>query len=157
MICRHGFVPHPRVGDRQRACGEPACQRARRKRNQDDWRGRHPGYFIEWRARERAGRGESNPIEPPRLAPPLSQLPWAFAQKTFGIEGSDFLGSLGRILVRHAKDEIRRQPTGSTRGSTQVAQAVAKDEIPGQGRGSTGDLPQVGQEAAKDEIPGVSG
>ena len=158
VICRRGFVPRPRVGDRQRACGRAECQGARRKRNQDEWRLGHLGYFIAWRARERAERAKADgAVDPPGVAAPLSRLPWQLAQEEFGVMGADFLGSLGRILVDHAKDEIRSYSAGSTGGSPQVAPVGAKDEIRGQEGGPTGESPQVGPLPAKDEIREVAG
>jgi hypothetical protein len=128
VICRHGFVPDPRVGDRQRACGQAGCQEARRKRNQDEWRQGHPDYFIAWRARERGERAEADgAVDPPKVGAPLSRLPWQLAQEEFGVMGADFLGNLGRILVNHAKDERRSYAIGSTRGSPQVGAVAAKD------------------------------
>lgn len=157
VVCRHGFVPDARIGDRQRVCEKVACQQEYRRRGQADWRKRHPGYFIEWRARERAARNASEPVEPPRLMAPLSSLPWAMAQEEFGIAGADFLGSMGRLLLVQAKDEMRSQPPGSTGGSPQVATCLAKDEIRSQPFGSTEGSPQVGPADAKDEIQTVSG
>ena len=40
-ICRRWFRPKPRVGDRQRACGKPDCQTARRQKTQENWRARN--------------------------------------------------------------------------------------------------------------------
>ena len=39
-ICRRWFYPDPRAGDRQRACGNPDCQTARRQKTQANWRGK---------------------------------------------------------------------------------------------------------------------
>ena len=131
VVCLHGFLPNPRVGDRQRVCGKAECRQKHRRDVQADWRQRHPGYFIEWRARERAALSSSEPVEPPALAAPLSQLPWALAQEEFGVAGADFLGSMGRLLVKHAKDEMRGQVRGAIEEFPQVGPASAKDEIRG--------------------------
>lgn len=157
VICRHGFLPHPRVGDRQQACGRPECQQARRRRNQEAWRERHPGYFLAWRAKERAERQEADQVEPLRVAAPLSQLPWALAQDEFGIAGADFLGGMGRLCLALAKDQIRSHLSGFTGGFPQVGQAPAKDQIRSQVPGARGDSPQVGAPVVKDEIPPVPG
>jgi hypothetical protein len=61
------------------------------------WRARNPDYF---RARWIQGRGGGdNPPEPLKLPPPLSHLPWDIAQNEFGVQGADFLGSMGRMLL----------------------------------------------------------
>ncbi len=63
------------------------------------------------------------------MAAPLSQLPWTMAQEEFGVAGADFLGSMGRLLVKHAKDEIRSQVRGATGEFGKTGPAGAKDEI----------------------------
>jgi hypothetical protein len=42
--------------------------------------------------------------EPLRLPPPLSRLPWDLAQDQFGVQGADFLGVLGKVLLHSAQD-----------------------------------------------------
>jgi hypothetical protein len=104
-ICRRWFRPNPRVGTRQRACGNPECQTARRQKTQANWRNRNPGYSIAWRIDQRAAQPETS--EPLRMPPPLNQLPWHFAKDQFGAQGSDFIGVLGALILRTAKDQIR--------------------------------------------------
>ena len=115
--CRRWFEPDVRVGDRQRVCGRDECQRARQQGNEEDWQRRHPGYFIAWRAKERATRSPPDDADPPRVPAPLSRLPWLLAQQEFGGMGADFLGSLGRLLVTHAKKE-RGSEVADSRGET---------------------------------------
>ena len=104
-ICRRWFRPDPRVGSRQRACGNPDCQTARRQKAQANWRDRNPGYSIAWRIDQRAAQAEAP--EPLRLPPPLNQLPWDIAKDQFGSQGADFIGVMGALIVRTAKDQIR--------------------------------------------------
>ena len=107
VVCGRGYWPQARVGKRQRTCGRPACVAALRERTQAGWRERHPGYFIAWRAKKRATRNATEPVEPPRVPSPLTRLPWELAQEEFGVVGADFLASMGRLVMGHAKDEIR--------------------------------------------------
>src|SRR5664280_2486126 len=104
-ICRRWFQPDPRVGSRQRACGNAECQIARRQRAQADWRNRNRGYGIAWRMDQRVAR--IPPPEPLRLPTPLNQLPWDVAKDQFGLQGADFIGVMGALIVRVAKDQIR--------------------------------------------------
>jgi hypothetical protein len=104
-ICRRWFQPDPRVGDRQRACGKPECQTARRQKTQANWRKRNPDYTIAWRLDQRATQTPSP--EPLHLPPPLEQLPWNFAKDQFSPQGADFLGVMSALILRAAKDEIR--------------------------------------------------
>ena len=105
-ICRRWFRPDPRVGDRQHACGKTECQTSRRQNTQGGWRRRNPGYTIAWRIDQRAAQAQPPP-EPLRLPAPLNQLPWDFAKDQFGVQLTDFIGVMGALMVRTAKDQIR--------------------------------------------------
>src|ERR1017187_215904 len=113
-ICRRWFRPNARVGDRQHACGKPGCQISRRQKTQASWRRRNPGYAIAWRIDQRATQTQSPP-EPLRLPPPLNQLPWGLAKDQFGSQRADFIGVMGALIVRSAKDQFRAYPIDSTR------------------------------------------
>lgn len=104
-ICRRWFQPDPRVGGRQRACGRPECQTARRQKTQASWRDRNPGYGIAWRMDRRAV--QKQPPELLRFPAPLNQLPWNVAKDQFGLQGTDFLGVMSALIMRTAKDQIR--------------------------------------------------
>ena len=104
-ICRRWFRPDPRVGGRQRACSKPDCQTARRRKTQAGWRYHNPGYAIAWRIDQRAAQAQ--PPEPLRLPAPLNQLPWNVAKDQFGGQGTDFIGVMGALIVRTAKDEFK--------------------------------------------------
>ena len=131
VICRHGFVPDARVGGRQRTCKKADCRKEYDRRRLADWRKKHPGYFVEWRAKQRAARNATEPVAAPRLPPPLSSLPWSLAQEEFGIAGTDFIGSMGRLLVGHAKTEMRGQAAETTGRSGEVASGPAKTAMVG--------------------------
>ena len=116
-ICRRWFVPDRRVGRRQRACSDPACQIARRAKTQASWRRRNPDYFIAHRVQRRRVTAEHAAVLPLVLPPPLSHLPWDVAQDTFGLVGTDFLGHLGRVLLGAVQDQKTSQvlePVGET-------------------------------------------
>jgi hypothetical protein len=112
-ICRRWFRPDPRVGTRQRACGNPGCQTSRRQKTQAKWRNQNPGYSIAWRIDRRAAAQPEAP-EPLRLPPPLNQLPWDVAKDQFGAQGADFIGVMGALIVRTTKDQIRPYLTDPT-------------------------------------------
>ena len=113
-ICRCWFRPNARVGDRQHACGKPECQTTRRQTTQTSWRCRNPGYAIAWRIDQRAAQTQPPP-EPMRLPAPLNQLPWEFAKDQFGSQRADFIGVMGALMVRSAKDQFLPYPVDSTR------------------------------------------
>lgn len=104
-ICRQWFRPDARIGVRQRACRKAECQAARRRQTQAAWRKRNPDYFIARRIQQRGAL--SQPPEPLRLPAPLSQLPWDIAQDEFGVQGADFMGVMGTLLLRAAQDQFR--------------------------------------------------
>jgi hypothetical protein len=101
--CRQWFRPDPRVGARQRTCAAAACQRQRRVRRQAAWRAANPDYFAARRIQARAAA--ANPPEPQRVRPPLDRLPWDIAQDEFGVQGAEFLGVFGQVLLRHAQSQ----------------------------------------------------
>jgi hypothetical protein len=107
-ICRRWFRPDPRVGTRQHACGQADCQAARRQRTQANWRSHNPDYFIARRMQARSTR--SQPPEPLRLPRPLNRLPWDLAQDQFGVQGADFLGVMGTVLLDAAQDQFKAYP-----------------------------------------------
>ena len=102
-VCHRWFRPDNRVGTRQHACGKAECQSLRRRRKQATWRARNPDYFLGRRIQSRGASGK--PPEPLRLPPPLSQLPWDIAQSQFGVQGADFIGVMGALLVHSAQSQ----------------------------------------------------
>src|SRR3954454_22652489 len=110
-ICRRWFRPEVRVGDRQRTCGEPDCQKARRQKTQASWRARNPGYATAHRI---TLRNQDRSADSVRTPPPLNRLPWHLAKDQFGGQGADFIGVLSTLLLRAAKDQFRTYPIDCT-------------------------------------------
>jgi hypothetical protein len=55
-------------------------------------------------------RAQASRAPPPmRMPPPLSRLPWDVAKDEFGVQGTDFIAVLGKVLLGVAKDEMRLQ------------------------------------------------
>src|SRR5215831_5237862 len=126
-VCRRWFRADPRVGLRQRACGKPDCQAARRVQTQKSWRDRNRDYFIARRIQERSKRDQ--PPEPLRLPSPLNELPWDIAQDEFGIKGADFIGGFGTVLLRAAQDQFRAYAVESTEVVDTLRPNPAQDQI----------------------------
>lgn len=42
--CKRLFIPDPRVGERQKTCGDPLCQKAHKAENNTRWRKNNPDY-----------------------------------------------------------------------------------------------------------------
>jgi hypothetical protein len=142
--CRRWFRPDPRVGNRQHACGKAECQTSRRQRTQASWRRRNPGYAMAWRIDHRAAQTPSPP-EPLRMPAPLNQLPWDVAKDQFGPQGADFIGVMGALMIRSAKDQFRAYLIDPTRLSGTLPAPTQKTS-PGMGH----------TESAGDHATGVS-
>ena len=128
-ICRRWFYPDRRVGKRQRACSERSCQETRRARTQASWRRRNPDYFTARRLQlRRVSQEKGEVVEPLRLARPLSDLPWDIAQDEFGAVGADFLGHLGRVLLRTGQDQRRAQVPASIDKIGRLPLEAAQDQ-----------------------------
>lgn len=54
-VCGELFMPDPRVGKRQKACGLPECQQERHRRSCKEWRERERSASQEDRLRRRLG------------------------------------------------------------------------------------------------------
>lgn len=111
-ICRKWFIPDSRVGQRQRTCSSPECQKERRKRKQAAWRENQPDYFTARRIQERA-KAERSP-EPLLLKKPLSALPWDIAQDEMGVAAADFLAILAGVIVRLVQSQMKAQPVDTS-------------------------------------------
>ena len=44
-ICRRWFIPHPRLGDRQRTCGNSHCKREWHRKRCAQWNRKNADYF----------------------------------------------------------------------------------------------------------------
>lgn len=120
--CGKKFRPDPRVGSRQRACGDKGCQRKRRQKTQASWRARNPSYQTAYRLEQRAataaaaangGESDGASLSPPRpLRPPLAlrTFPWDLAETEFGFLGADLLLILTLRMARLVHAEGRSPP-----------------------------------------------
>ncbi len=126
-ICRRWFRPDNRVGSRQQACSKPQCQSLRRRKKQAAWRARNPDYFS---GRRIQARGASDkPPEPLRLPSPLNQLPWDIAQSEFGVQGADFIGVMGALLVRSTQSQLKSYLIDSKADATTLPHLAAQSQI----------------------------
>lgn len=128
--CLRWFSPDARVGDRQRTCSREECQAARRAATQASWRERHPEYDQARRIQERAAaEAEGEAVTPSRAPRPLDRLPWDLAQDQFKVQGAEFLLGMGRLLRRHAQDQIAAQVAGLAGESPRLPPPVTQDQI----------------------------
>ena len=85
------------------ACRKPECQAARAE-TRAAWRAKNPDYFIARRIQAR-GALDRAPV-PLRLPAPLWRLPWDLAQDEFKVQGADFIGVMGTLILRAAQDQV---------------------------------------------------
>jgi len=64
-----------------------------------------------------------------RLPHPLLELPWDLAQDEFGLKHADFLGAMGSVLIRAAKDQLRGQLIDFSMDPETLPPIAAKDEL----------------------------
>ncbi len=67
--------------------------------------------------------------EPLRLPAPLSRLPWDVAQDEFQVQGADFIGVMGKLLLRAAKDQLKPQTIDLIRVADTHAPAPVQDQM----------------------------
>jgi hypothetical protein len=60
---------------------------------------------------------------------PLNRLPWEIAKDEVGAKGADFIGLMGTLLLRSAKDEFRAYVVDSTRVPDTLPPSAAKDQF----------------------------
>jgi hypothetical protein len=126
-VCHRWFRPDNRVGSRQHACGKPECQALRRRRKQASWRTRNPDYF---RGRRIQARGASDkPPEPLRLPSPLNQLPWDIAQSEFGVQGADFIGVMGALLLHLTQSQLKPYRIDSRADATTLLDSAVQSQM----------------------------
>ena len=127
-ICRKWFQPNPRVGKRQKVCSESACQRERHRRSCASWRQRNPDYDRENRLRKQLTAEPESTTAPetkPALGtgtvraapeakstqpgPPKVRIDWDAARDVVQLEVLILIEEFGKVLVKMARDEVRRQ------------------------------------------------
>jgi hypothetical protein len=126
-VCRRWFRPDNRVGSRQRACSKPACQASRRRKRQAAWRARNPDYFAGRRIQARMA--VDPPPEPLRLPSPLNRLPWDIAQSEFGVQGADFIGVMGTLLLHSAQFQMKSYHIDSKEDPATLPHVAAQSQI----------------------------
>ena len=127
-ICRRWFVPHPRAGDRQRACGAPECQRERHRRACKAWRVREGEQEKRHRLRQRLRR------EPSDSEPVGGGVRWDVVRDAVGLEVSVILEEFLQLLADAVRDVVGRQVAGITAEAGRVIAAGGRDGMVWSGR-----------------------
>jgi hypothetical protein len=137
-ICRKWFIPDPRLGDRQKTCGEPECQRRWHTRKCSEWNRKNRAYFqaIYLGARlqkvapaNSEGSGKKPEQKASASAPrhiPLPdsagfpRLPRTLVQEVIGAHSLVIIEYMARQLFRAVKEVIIIQHSDITGESARV-------------------------------------
>ncbi len=123
--CRRWFRPNPRVGDRQKTCGENECQREWNRRLCRARRAREPYREREDRLRDRLQDvGGSRAGELPDRA--LNQNA---ARHAIGPEPLVVIEEYCRVVLERARHEFGPQPFATKRESHRLPRLGARHEI----------------------------
>ena len=125
-ICKKWFLPNPRLGDRQKTCGTPECQRQWHIRKCAEWNLKNRFCARESYLRGRleslspASHSPSSPT-PTSQPPPLNHSPQRASpldyprdvvQEVIGAQQLVIIEYILRLLVRRVQEVIKPQPPG---------------------------------------------
>ncbi|WP_243346735.1 hypothetical protein [Mesoterricola sediminis] len=90
------------VGERQRVCGAPSCQKERHRRACARFHDRDPDYDRHTRFTAKlvqVGAGGKGTV-------PAEAIDWRYARKVVGLEISALVEESGKVLLRQARDAV---------------------------------------------------
>lgn len=113
-ICGKWFAANPRLGDRQKTCGDPECKRKWHARKCAEWNRTHRCLSQENYLKKRMQNAV--PSEPPpspvpnpvQHAPPLD-YPRSVVQEVMGAQQLVIIEYIVRLLKRDVQEVIRSQ------------------------------------------------
>ena len=123
-ICRLWFMPHPRLKDRQKTCGDPACKKEWHRRKCAEWNRNNPDYFkSDYLQNKLDGLGQSEKAS--KTLRPKSRLksglPLGYVQEVIGIEHLIIIEYFGQLLFRRFQDLIGGQVVVNTWQTKQLS------------------------------------
>lgn len=71
----------------------------------------------------------------------LARLPWDLAQDQFDTQGADFIAIFGRVLWRHAQDQMRSHVVDIAKEFERLGGPVAKDQFGAVAKAPPNDAP----------------
>lgn len=105
-ICRRWFLPHPRLKDRQRTCGNPQCKREWHRRMCARWNRKNPDYFKSNYLHKKL-EGVNEPEKANSRRYPQSRtktgLPLPYVQEVIGIQAVIIIEYLAQLLLRRGQ------------------------------------------------------
>lgn len=125
-VCKRWYRPDPRVGDRQKTCGDQACQREWNRRLSQWRREREPDREREDRLRDRLQRGAC--CEAGCL--PERALVLDVARQVIGLEPLVVIDEYSRVLREWVRHEMPVQVTERKGKVHGLLSGGARHEIP---------------------------
>jgi hypothetical protein len=127
-VCGVVFQPHPRVGERQKACSRTECQRERHRRNCAAWHELNPGYDRERRLRARVVRNETSTSSGQEVASdPLAQIRWKVVRDAVAPEWGTVLEEVLVHVVQWVRDAVGAQAPKAARSRRPGGPGGARD------------------------------
>ena len=123
-ICRKWFSPNPRVGKRQKTCGDQDCQGKWHTKKCAEWNSKNPAYFREiYLSKKLALVGAIAEADDYHLAPSStrksglpeqqppkpSKLPRNLIQEVIGAQHLVIIEYMTQLLLNPFQEETRRQ------------------------------------------------
>ena len=111
-ICLRWFTPHPRLGDRQRTCGDPHCKKEWHRKKGAEGNRKNAEYFRSNYLHEKlegvSGAESVAGFCPVRSRSP-SGLPQREVQEVIGVKQFVIIEYLGQLLLRRFQELIRAE------------------------------------------------
>lgn len=119
-ICGKWFAPNPRLGDRQKTCGDPECKRLWHTRMCAEWNRAHRHLFQENYLKKRVQAGDTGQQQPPVRSPPPVPIPPVqhtppldyprkVVQEVIGVQQLVIIEYIVRLLKRDVQEVIQSQ------------------------------------------------
>lgn len=116
-ICRKWFMPNPKLKDRQKTCGKPACKKEWHRRKCAEWNDNNSDYFkanyLQRKLNDlpRCDKPSQSPCTPPvfpqsRLK---SGLPLEYVQEVIGTKHLVIIEYLSQLLYGRFQEVLRSQ------------------------------------------------
>jgi hypothetical protein len=98
-VCRHWFLPDPRVAHCQKTCSA-SCSKALAAKRDAEWRRKNPDYEEHLRLAAALARADRAAIEIKPVTAPLARLPWRLVQVALGDKSAVALAFALRLQAR---------------------------------------------------------
>lgn len=133
-ICRKWFTPNPRVGARQKTCGDSECMRKWHTRKCAEWNRNNrqcsqENYFHDKLTlalnqndtdkRASVANATAKPLVFYSLTTQYPRLPRSFIQEVIGVQQLVIIEHIAQQLFRDVQEVIRKQPSENTRDPPQ--------------------------------------